>query len=100
LTASSPTSPAFVRVGLSGRLSRRGQPAPQEEVEELLDGFPTIFDPARAPRVSIGRDITTLFWAHGSVWEVIWHLTGRPRDDLLADLEKQQVVAVEGFGPE
>lgn len=90
----------FVRVAVTGRLSRGGQPAPQEEVEEFLDAFPTVFDPAHAPRVSIGRDITTLFWAHEKpVGEVVWHLTGRAQDDLLADLERQQVVAVEDFDP-
>ena len=89
----------FVRNALRGVLSR-GAPVDNDEVVAFLDSFPNIFDPAHAPRVSIGRDITTLFTSHRKpVGQVIYDLTGRTRDDLLVELEKQQIVAVEDFDP-
>lgn len=89
----------FVRNALTGALSR-GEPVDQAEIEAFLDLFPNIFDPDHAPRVSIGRDITTLFQAHGKpVGQVVYELTGRTRDDLLIALGEQQVVAVDDFDP-
>jgi predicted nucleic acid-binding protein len=89
----------FVLNAMQGKLSR-GQPVDDAYVAEFLDGFPNIFDPAHAPRVSIGKDITTLFLTHGKpVGQVLHALTGRTRDDLLIALEQQQIVAVEDFDP-
>jgi predicted nucleic acid-binding protein len=89
----------FFRNAMQGNLSR-GEPVDEECVTEFLDGFPRIFDPDHAPRVSIAKDITTLFLVHGKpVGQVVHALTGRTREDLLEALDAQQIVAVDDFDP-
>jgi hypothetical protein len=89
----------FAYNALKGSLTH-GSPPDPDLVTEFLDGFPNLFDPATTPRVSIGRNVVEQVWMnHKPVGEVVWHLTGRAHDDLLEELEKQQIVAIEDFDP-
>lgn len=90
----------FVYNALKGTLTRNREPFTPEEVEAFIDMFGELFLPHNVPRVSIGRDLTTMFWAHQKpVGQVLWELTGRQHDELLEDLHHQQLLAVDDFDP-
>lgn len=91
----------FLRAAYRGRLTDGTQPDP-ELLREFLDGFPTLFDPDTTPRVSIGRNLLDRVWMFGlPVGRAVYDLTGRQRDDLLAQLqdEREQVVGIDDFDP-
>ena len=90
----------FVRNARVGALSRDGTPVPEDLIAEFFEGFPNLFDPETTPRVSIGRNILDRpLLLERPVGQVVYELTGRARDDLLRDLEKQQIVGVHDFDP-
>lgn len=56
-------------------------------VEEFLDAFGALFDPDRVATSPVGRSLTNQTWLHNRpIGEVVYHLTGKTRADLLADL--------------
>jgi len=90
----------FVYNALTGKLAKKRAPYTPEEVEEFVNSFGELFQPENVRRVSIGRDLTTLFWAHRKpVGQVLYELTGRTHADLLDDLHDQQILAVDDFDP-
>ena len=59
-------------------------------VEEFLDAFGALFDPDRVATSPVGRSLTNQTWLHNRpIGEVVYHLTGKTRADLLADLPTQ-----------
>jgi predicted nucleic acid-binding protein len=68
-----------------------------EVIEEFLDAFDPLFHPDNVALSPIGRSLTRETWLHNRpIGEVVYHLTGRTREDLLADLPSQlRVVAGE-----
>jgi predicted nucleic acid-binding protein len=90
----------FVYNALKGNLTKKRDPFTAEEVEAFVDSFGELFQPENVRRVSVGRDLTNLFWAHQKpVGQVLYELTGRTHDALLDDLHQQQVLAIEDFDP-
>lgn len=89
----------FAHAAYRGSLTG-GESAEPELLREFFDGFPHLFDPATAPRVSIGRNVIDRVWMlRRPVGQVIHELTSRQRNDLLAQLEEQQIVGVDDFDP-
>jgi predicted nucleic acid-binding protein len=93
------TAYEFVYNAYKGKLTR-GQPLEPDQLQEFMDGFPNLFDPATAPRVSIGRSITDQVWMHKRpVGQVVYEITGRRVEELLKGIEAQQVISVDDFDP-
>jgi hypothetical protein len=89
----------FVHAAYRGSLTG-GEPAEPGLLREFLDGFPNLFDPETTPRVSVGRNVVDRVWMAGKpVGQVVYELTGRRRDDLLAQLHEQQIVGIDDFDP-
>jgi hypothetical protein len=67
----------FVYNALKGNLTKKRDPFTAEEVEAFVDSFGELFQPENVRRVSVGRDLTNLFWAHQKpVGQVLYELTG------------------------
>ena len=65
-----------------------------DEIEEFLDSFGALFDPGNVATSPIGRSLTSQTWLHNKpVGEVVYHLTGLTRDELLEGLPEQLRVA-------
>jgi hypothetical protein len=66
-------------------------------IEEFLDAFSPLFDPDNIATSPIGRALSSQTALHNkAIGEVVYHLTGRTREDLLDDLPQQlRVVAGE-----
>ncbi|MDP9383980.1 MAG: hypothetical protein M3P50_01880 [Actinomycetota bacterium] len=61
-----------------------------ELIEEFLDGFGALFDPDNVATSPIGRSLTAQAWLHNRpIGEVVYHLTGQTREDLLEGLPEQ-----------
>lgn len=61
-----------------------------EAIEEFLDAFGALFDPDNVARAPIGRSLTSETWLHNKpIGEVVYHLTGRCREELLEGLPEQ-----------
>ena len=61
-----------------------------DEVEEFLDSFGVLFDPDNVADSPIGRSLTSQTWLHNKpIGEVVYHLTGRTREELLDGLPQQ-----------
>lgn len=61
-----------------------------EAIEEFLDSFGPLFDPDNVATSPIGRSLTSKTWLHNKpIGEVVYHLTGRTRDELLEGLPEQ-----------
>ena len=89
----------FVRAAYRGLLTK-GEPVEPVLLREFLDGFPNVFDPDTTPRVSIGSNVIDQIWMlRKPVGQVVYDLTGRQRDDLLAELQDQQIVGIDDFDP-
>lgn len=59
-------------------------------IEEFLDGFGALFDPENVATSPIGRALTAQTWLHNRpIGEVVYHLTGRTREELLDGLPNQ-----------
>ena len=85
----------FVRNALEGLGEVRYE---MEDIEAFLDAFGALFDPDNVATSPIGRSLTGETWLHNRpIGEVVHHLTGRTRDDLLADLPEQLRVVVGEF---
>lgn len=84
----------FVRNALDGLA---GVTYELDDVTEFLDGFEPLFDPDNVAMSPVGRSLTQETWLHNRpVGEVVYHLTGRTRDDLLDGMPDQlRVVAGE-----
>lgn len=66
-----------------------------ELVEAFLDAFAPVFDPDNVATSPIGRALTQETWLHNRpIGEVVYHLTGRTRETLLAELPEQLRVVV------
>lgn len=77
----------FVRNALEG-LS--GVSFTIEAIEEFLDSFGPLFDPDNVATSPIGRSLTSETWLHDKpIGEVVYHLTGRTREELLQGLPEQ-----------
>jgi hypothetical protein len=77
----------FVRNALEGLSGVRYE---IELIEEFLDGFGALFDPSNVATSPIGRSLTSQTWLHNkTIGEVVYHLTGRTREELLEDLPEQ-----------
>jgi hypothetical protein len=77
----------FVRNALEGLSGVRYD---IELIEEFLDGFGALFDPDNVAQSPIGRSLTEQTWLHNSpVGEVVYHLTGCTREELLEGLPEQ-----------
>jgi hypothetical protein len=77
----------FVRNALDGI---SGNVYSLHEVEEFLDVFEPLFDPDNVAESPIGRSLLQRTDLHNKpIGEVAYELTGRTREDLLADLESQ-----------
>ncbi len=69
-----------------------------DQVAEFLDCFKPLFDPDNVAASPIGRSLTQETWLHNRpIGEVVYHLTGRRREDLLDDLPDQLRVVVGEF---
>jgi hypothetical protein len=69
-----------------------------EMIEDFLDAFGTLFDADNVATSPIGRSLTQQTWLHNRpIGEVVYHLTGRAREDLLDDLPQQLRVISGGF---
>lgn len=67
-------------------------------IEDFLDGFGALFDPENIATSPIGRALTSQTWLHNQpIGEVVYHLIGRTREDLLDDLPNQLRVVVGEF---
>lgn len=76
----------------------------QEELEEFLDTFAPLFDVDRIHDSPIGRALTPNHALHDRpLGEVLYELTGKENEELLADLEAQPTVtpgsSVQHFDP-
>ena len=61
-----------------------------EAIEEFLDSFGPLFDPDNVATSPIGRSLTSKTWLHNKpIGEVVYHLTGRAREELLEGLSHQ-----------
>jgi hypothetical protein len=61
-----------------------------DDVEAFLGAFGWLFDPDNVAPSPIGRALTRETWLHNRpIGEVVYHLIGRTREDLLADLPEQ-----------
>lgn len=59
-------------------------------INEFLDVFGSLFVADNVATSPIGRSLTAETWLHNRpIGEVVYHLTGRTRDDLLEDLPEQ-----------
>jgi hypothetical protein len=59
-------------------------------IEAFLDGFGPLFDPENVAPSPIGRSLTSQTWLHNKpIGEVVYHLTGRTREQLLQGLPEQ-----------
>lgn len=77
----------FVRNALDGL---GGVVYTMEEVTAFLDAFEPLFDPDNVAESPIGRSLTDKTWLHGRpVGEVVFALTGRRHEDVLANLPDQ-----------
>lgn len=77
----------FVRNALAG-LS--GVSFTIEVIDEFLDSFGPLFDPENVAASPIGRSLTSKTWLHNKpIGEVVYHLTGRTREELLDGLPEQ-----------
>jgi hypothetical protein len=77
----------FVRNALDGLA---GVTFSIDEIEEFLDSFGALFDPENVGASPIGRSLTSQTWLHNKpIGEVLFHLTGRTRDELLEGLPEQ-----------
>lgn len=89
----------FVHAAYRGSLTG-GEQVDPELLREFLDGFPHLSDPTTTARVSIGRNVVDQVWMlRKPVGQVVYDLTGRQRDDLLAHLQDQQIVGIDDFDP-
>jgi hypothetical protein len=69
-----------------------------EVIEEFLDAFDPLFHPDNIAFSPIGRSLTRETWLHSRpIGEVVYHLTGRTQEDLLANLPEQLRVVVGKF---
>ena len=85
----------FVRNALEGL---GGVTYSYDDIEEFLDVFEPLFDPDNVAPSPIGRSLTDETWLHNRpVGEVVYHLTGRHRGELLEDLPRQLRVVVGEF---
>jgi len=61
-----------------------------DAIEEFLDGFGALFDPDNVATSPIGRSLTSKTSLHNKpIGEVVYHLTGRTREELLEGLPTQ-----------
>lgn len=61
-----------------------------DEIEAFLDAFGALFDPDNVATSPIGRSLTSETWLHNKpIGEVVYHLTGRTREELLEGLPEQ-----------
>lgn len=61
-----------------------------DAIEEFLDGFGALFDPDNVATSPIGRSLTSQTSLHNKpIGEVVYHLTGRTREELLEGLPTQ-----------
>ena len=85
----------FIRNALDGLSGVRYE---IELIEEFLDAFGALFDPANVATSPIGRSLTAQTWLHNKpIGEVVYHLTGRTHEELLEDLPEQLRVVSGGF---
>lgn len=69
-----------------------------DHIEEFLDAFGALFDPDNVAVSPFGRSLTRQTWLHNRpVGEVVYHLTGRTREDRLEDLPAQLRVVAGGL---
>jgi hypothetical protein len=67
-------------------------------IEEFLDGFGALFDPDNVATSPIGRSLTAATWLHNKpIGEVVYHLTGRTREEVLDGLPQQLRVVTGEF---
>ncbi|MBA2698685.1 MAG: hypothetical protein H0U61_07925 [Nocardioidaceae bacterium] len=77
----------FVRNALEGLSGVRYE---IELIEAFLDSFGPLFDPEHVASSPIGRSLSAQTWLHNKpVGEVVYHLTGRTREELLDGLPEQ-----------
>jgi hypothetical protein len=71
-----------------------------EEIEEFLDAFTPLFEPDNIAPSPIGRSLTQQTYLHDQpLGEIVYHLTGCSREDLLENLNAQVRVTVAEFDP-
>lgn len=69
-----------------------------EAIEEFLDSFGPLFDTDNVATSPIGRSLTSQTWLHNKpIGELVYHLTGRTREELLDALPEQLRVVSGGF---